>query len=145
TSIGGYIERAMQAAPAGPEIAPPAVSPMLFAVRAFPAAKPVEAEFERITEAIEYRPPADPNGGPVRCKEAESAKMKAEMPLEQMKMQMQGQRKEAELQAEAQANHVRAQADIQVQQARMQMQAQLEQQRAAMQADIDNYRADVDG
>src|SRR5699024_1725273 len=140
TSIGGYIERAMQAAQAVPEIAPLALSLMMFAVRAFPAAKPVEADFERFKEALENRPPADPNAGAEQAQQAEMAKMQAEMQLEQMK----GQMKQAELQAEAQANHVRAQADIQIQQARMQMQAQLEQQRAAMQADIDKYRADVD-
>jgi len=144
TSIGGYIERAMQAAQAVPEIAPLALSLMMFAVRAFPAAKPVEADFERFKEALENRPPVDPNAGAEQAQQAEMAKMQAEMQLEQMKMQMQGQMKQAELQAEAQANHVRAQADIQIQQARMQMQAQLEQQRAAMQADIDKYRADVD-
>ena len=144
TSIGGYIERAMQAAQAVPEIAPLALSLMMFAVRAFPAAKPVEADFERFKEALENRPPVDPNAGAEQAQQAEMAKMQAEMQLEQMKMQMQGQMKQAELQAEAQANQVRAQADIQIQQARMQMQAQLEQQRAAMQADIDKYRADVD-
>src|SRR5699024_7313463 len=89
TSIGGYIERAMQAAQAVPEIAPLALSLMMFAVLAFPAAKPVEADFVWFKEALENRPPADPNAGAEQAQQAEMAKMQAEMQPEQMKMQMQ--------------------------------------------------------
>lgn len=147
-AVGGYIQQAMQAAQQVPEIAPLALSLMMFAVRAFPAAKPIEAEFERFQEALQNRPPVDPNAGAQEAaqaqQQAEMAKLQATMQIEQMKMQMQGQMKQAELQADAQANQIRAQADIQVQQSRLQMQGQLEQQRAQMQAEIDRYRADVD-
>jgi len=133
TAIGGYIERAMQAAQAVPEIAPLALSLMMFVVRAFPAAKPIEADFERFREALENRPPADPSAEAQGQQQAEMAKLQAQQQVEQMKIQ-----------AEAQAQQIRAQADIQIQQIKIQSQAALEQQRAQMQAEIDRYRADVD-
>ena len=139
-AVGGYIREATQAAQAVPELAPLAIDLLMFAVRAFPAAKSIESSFEQFEQAIKQRPPADPNAG----QQAAMMEMQAKMQLEQMKMQMQGQFKQAELQADAQANQIRAQADIQIQQSKMQMQAQLEQQRSAMQAEIDRYRAEVD-
>lgn len=147
-AIGGYIERAMQAAQMVPEIAPLALELMMFAVRAFPAAKPVEGAFERFQEALQNRPPQDPNAGEQAQAQAqqqiEMQKLQANMQIEQLKLQMQAQAKQAELQADAQGQQIRAQADIQIQQAKMQMQSSLEQQRAQMQAEIDRYRADVD-
>lgn len=143
-AVGGYIQQAMQAAQQVPEIAPLALSLMMFVVRAFPAAKPIEADFEAFQSAMENRPPQDPNAGAQAQQQVEMQKMQATMQLEQMKLQMQGQMKQAELAADAQANQIRAQADIQIQQAKTQMQADLERQRAAMQAEIDRYRADVD-
>lgn len=143
-AIGGYIERAMQAAQAVPEIAPLALSLMMFAVRAFPAAKPIESEFERFKEALENRQEPGQNEESNGEQQAEMQKLQQQMQLEQMKLQLQGQMKQAELQADAQANQMRAQADMEVQQARLQMQSQLEQQRAQMQAEVDRYRADVD-
>ncbi|MAL02055.1 MAG: hypothetical protein CL536_07920 [Alcaligenaceae bacterium] len=140
TAIGGYIREAVQATQTVPELAPLAMELMMFAVRAFPAAKPVEGAFEQFQESIQNRPPVDPNQG----QQAETAKIQANIQIEEMKLQFQAQAKQAELQAEAQANQIRAQADIQVQQSKMQMQAQLEQQRSAMQAEIDRYRAEVD-
>lgn len=130
SAVGGFLERAIQAAQVEPALVPLAMSMLMFAVRAFPAAKPIEADFERFQAEIQNRPPTDPNAGQ---QQAEMAKLQAQMQIEQMK-----------LQADAQANQIRAQADMQVQQARIQMQAQLEQQRAQMQAEIDRYRADVD-
>src|SRR5690625_3122691 len=147
-SIGGFLERSVQAAQAEPALAPLAMSMMMFAVRAFPAAKAIEVDFERFQAELQNRPPSDPNAGEQAAaqaqQQAEMQKLQATMQIEQMKLQMQGQMKQAELQADAQANQIRAQADIQVQQSRLQMQAQLEQQRAQMQAEIDRYRADVD-
>lgn len=147
-SIGGYIEKAMMAAQQVPEIAPLALELMMFAVRAFPAAKPVEGAFEAFSTALQNKPPVDPNAGAqaeAQAKQqAEMAKLQQQGQIEQMKMQMQGQMKQMELQADAQSNQIRAQADIQIQQARLHMQSQLEQQRAQMQTDIDRYRADVD-
>lgn len=143
-AVGGYIREATQAAQAVPELAPLAVELMMFAVRAFPAAKSIEGAFEQFEQAVKNRPPVDPNAGAQAQQQAAMAEMQAKMQLEQMKMQMQGQFKQAELQADAQANQIRAQADIQIQQSKMQMQAQLEQQRSSMQAEIDRYRAEVD-
>lgn len=147
-AIGTYIERAMTAVQQVPELAPLALELMMFAVRAFPAAKSIEGAFEKFQTALQNKPPTDPNAGAQAeaqaAQQAEMAKLQATMQLEQMKLQMQAQSKQAELQADAQANQIRAQADIQVQQSRLQMQAQLERQRAQMQAEIDRYKADVD-
>lgn len=143
-AVGTYIERAMQAAQAVPEIAPLALALMMFVVRAFPAAKPVEADFEAFQAALQNKPPQDPNAQANAQQQAEMAKIQAQMQIEQMKLQMQAQADQAKLQADAQAQQIRAQADIQIQQVKIQSQAALEQQRAQMQADIDRYRADVD-
>ncbi len=147
-AVGGYIEKAMMAAQQVPEIAPLALELMMFVVRAFPAAKPVEGAFEAFQTALQNKPPQDPNAAGQAEAQAqqqiEMQKLQATMQVEQMKLQMQAQSKQAELQADAQANQIRAQADIQVQQSKIQMQAQLEQQRAQMQAEIDRYKADVD-
>lgn len=147
-AIGGYIREAMMAVQQVPEMAPLAMELMMFAVRAFPAAKPVEGAFEAFQQALANKPPSDPNAGAKADAQAkqqiEMGKLQQQGQIEQMKMQMQGQIKQMELQADAQTNQIRAQADIQIQQSRLQMQSQLEQQRAQMQADIDRYRADVD-
>lgn len=136
-SVGGFLERAVQASQVEPALAPLALSMMMFAVRAFPAAKPIEADFEKFQAEMQSRPPTDPNAG-------EQAAAQAQQQIEMQKLQAQMQIEQMKLQADAQANQIRAQADMQVQQARIQMQAQLEQQRAQMQAEIDRYRADVD-
>ena len=143
-AIGSYIREATQAAQAVPELAPLAMELMMFAVRAFPAAKSVEGAFEQFEQAIINRPPVDPNAGQQAEQQAKMAEMQSKVQLEQMKMQLDMQKKQAELQADAQANQIRAQADIQIQQSKMQMQGQLEQQRSSMQAEIDRYRAEVD-
>jgi len=140
-AIGGYIQNAMAAAQQSPEIAPLAVSLMMFAVRAFPAAKPVEEAFEQFEAAVRNKPPTDPNAA---AQQIEMAKLQGQMQIEQMKLQMQAQAKQAELQADAQANQIRAQADIQIERARMEYQAQLEQNRAAMQAQMDRYKAELE-
>lgn len=154
-AVGGYLQQAIGAVQAVPELAPLAMSMLMFSVRAFPAAKPLEGDFERFQEAINNRPPVDPNASANAEAEAAQAKMQAEMQIEQarlqvqlqgeqMKYQMQAQAKQAEVQADVQAANMKAQADMQVQQSRMQMQAELEQNRANMQADVDRYRAEVD-
>lgn len=143
-AVGSYIRNATEATQMVPELVPLAMELMMFAVRAFPAAKPVEGAFEQFESAMKNRPPVDPNAGAKEQQQAEMAKLQATMQLEQMKLQFQAQSKQAELQADAQANQIRAQADIQVQQSRIQTQAQLEQARAQMQADIDRYRAQIE-
>src|SRR5690606_13272100 len=60
-AVGGYIEKAMMAAQQVPEIAPLALELMMFVVRAFPAAKPVEGAFEAFQTALQNKPPQDPN------------------------------------------------------------------------------------
>ncbi|MDS1142399.1 hypothetical protein RE432_18350 [Pusillimonas sp. SM2304] len=143
-AIGGYIERAMQAAQSVPEIAPLALELMMFAVRAFPAAKPIEGAFEQFQEAMRNKPPQDPNAGARAEQEAEMAKLRHQGQVEQMRLEFQARAKQAELAADAQANQIRAAADVQIQQAKTQMQSDLEIQRANMQADLDRYKAGVD-
>lgn len=148
SAVGGYLEKAMIAVQQVPEMAPLALELMMFVVRAFPAAKSVEGAFEQFQQAMQKKPPVDPNAGvqaqQKAAQQVEMQKLQATMQIEQMKLQMQAQAKQAEIQAEGQVAQIRAQADIAIQQARIQSQAQLEQQRASMQADIDRYRADVD-
>lgn len=148
TAVGGYIEKAMMATQQVPEIAPLALELMMFVVRAFPAAKPVEGAFEAFQQAMQNKPPVDPNAGEQAQAQAqqqvEMAKLQASMQMEQMKLQFQTEAKQAELAAQAQSEQLRAQSDMQVQQVKIQTQAELERARAQMQADIDRYRADVD-
>jgi len=125
-AIGGFLERAVQAAQVEPALAPLAMSMMMFAVRAFPAAKPIEADFDRFQAELQNRPPQDPNQG------------------EQAAAQAQQQVEMAKLQQQAQADQMRMQADMQIEREKMQMQAQLEQQRAQMQADVDRQRAQLE-
>jgi hypothetical protein len=132
-AIGGYIKEAMAAAQQVPEIAPLAIQLMMFAVRAFPAAKPVEAAFEEFEAALQNRPPADPN-----------AKASAEQQIEGAKLQQKAQADQARLQADIQAQQVKAQADMQIERERMQLQAQLERERAQLQAQVDAARAQAD-
>jgi hypothetical protein len=140
-AIGSYIQNAMAAAQQMPEIAPLAMSLMMFAVRAFPAAKPVESAFEDFEAALRNKPPQDPNAG---ANQVEMAKLQSQMQIKQMELQQAQQHKMLELQADAHANQIRAQADIQIQQVRIQSQAQLEQARAHMQAEMDRYKADLE-
>lgn len=143
-AVGAYLDRAVQAAQVLPELAPLLGELLMFGVRAYPAAKPVEGAFDEFMQALQNRPPQDPNAQANAEAQAEQQKLQQQAQIEQMRMQMQGQQKQMELQADAQANQIRAQADIQIQQAKLSMQAELERNRAQMQAGIDRYRAEVD-
>lgn len=136
-AVGGYIEKAMMAVQQVPEMAPLAMELMMFVVRAFPAAKPVEGAFEQFQQALANKPASDPNAG---AQAEQQAKQQAEI----AKLQQQGQIKQMELDSNMRLEQMRMQADMSIQQAKAQAQSQVDQARAQMQADVDRYRAQID-
>lgn len=139
-AIGGYITQAMQAVEQVPDMAPLAMELMMFAVRAFPAAKGIESSFDDFRQRIEQRmnqPQQDP------AAQVEQQRLQAEQQQAQQKLQADMQVAQVKLQAEMRAEQIKAESTMQIERERMQMQAQLDRERAMAQAEVDRHRADV--
>lgn len=117
-----FMNQALPMAQAVPELQPLLGEMLMFGVRAFPAARTLEATFEQAMEQLQQPKPEQPDPAQMQAQQ--------EAQMEQMKLQM-----------DQQAQQARMQADMQIQQAKMQMQAALEQQRSTMQAQVDRERA----
>lgn len=143
-AVGGYIQNAMQAAEQVPEIAPLALELMMFAVRAFPAAKSIEGAFEQFEQSMRANmEQQDPNAAAQAQQQAQQEAMQAEMQMKQAEMQQDMQIEQMKLQIQQQTDQARIQADVQIKQAQAQMQAQLESERAQRQIEVDQNRAQM--
>ena len=136
-AAGGFLQQAVQAVQAVPELAPLAMEMLMMGVRAFKAGRPIEEAFEQLQQQIGQRQQQDPNA-------AAQAEQQAQQQVEAAKLQQKAQADQARLQADIQAQQMKAQADMQIERERMQMQAQLENQRAQLQAQVDSARAQAD-
>lgn len=101
TAAGAYLQQAGPMIQQFPEMREPLMAIMMFTVRTFAAARPLEQTFESFAQKIQSMPPQDPNK-----KEGDdgAAKAQAAAQVAQIKEQGAGQRQQAELTAEQQAD-----------------------------------------
>lgn len=132
SAAGDFLQKAVQAAEQAPQLVPLMGEILMFGVRSFKAARPIEAAFEQAMQQMQQPQPPRPN--------PEMMKVQGHMQIEQAKLQASGQQHQAELQQQAQLAQVKAQYDQQTAEAVRNHEAQLEQMRAQLQAQVDTNR-----
>jgi hypothetical protein len=120
-AVGQYLQMALPAAQASPELVPMLVEMLKFGVTAFKAGKQLEGIIDETADKLR-----------------ETAKMQAgqpqQPPIELQKLQMQSQMEQAKLQAQSQAKQAEMQAQLQMEQQKMQMQMEVEKAKQEYQA-----------
>lgn len=135
TAVGGFLDKAVMAGSTAPEIIPMLGELMMFAIRSFKSARPIEQAFEDAMDALQ-KAASQPKGPPPEVQKAQmeaqtqiqvaSMKAKLDAQVEQAKQQAQSQQAATENQLES----ARAQHDAQ-------LQAQLEAHKAQLKAASD--------
>jgi|SRR6478609_249109 len=172
SSAGAFLQQAVPAMEATPEIAPLLAAMLMFTVRTFPSSRPIEDAFEQVTRAMESRKPKPPEGNGDAGK-IQTAQIQAQ--TEQVRIQAETGTAQAELQAKAQydaakldlertaeANrHAERMAELGIKQRETEIRAEevavkrgelavkeqgqeLDEQVAAHDADLDNRQLDLD-
>jgi len=122
-AASGFLQKALPAAQAYPQLAPLLGEMLMFGVRAFKAGRPIEAAFDQAVQQLSQPQPQQPN--------PEMMKLQADQQMAQAKMQM-----------DAQMAQVKAQAEMEVEKMRMQMQAQVDNNR--QQAEAQQHAMKID-
>jgi len=124
TTVGGFLEKAVQATQTVPEMGPLMGELLMFCVRAWKTASPIEQAFDdALSKLSAPKPPAPPSPEMVKA-QADAQKAQTDAQIAQLKMQSE--------QAKVQAEMQKAQIEMQVSQAEMQMKGAEMQQHGAM-------------
>jgi hypothetical protein len=131
-AAGGFLNQAVQASQANPDMAPLMMQMLLFGVRGFRAGRELEGQFEQTMQQLEQaqkqRMAQPPQPTPDQIKaNAEMQKAQADLQIEQTKMQMEQQKAQIDAQVE--------QAKLQFEQQKSQQDAQLAQWKANLEAE----------
>jgi hypothetical protein len=135
TAVGGFLDKAVMAGSTAPEIIPMLGELMMFAIRSFKSARPIEQAFEDAMDALQ-KAASQPKGPPPEVQKAQmEGQVKLTIAAQQAKLD--GQIAQAKQQAEAQQEAIKNQ----MEQARadhdLKMQAQLEAHKAQLKAASD--------
>jgi hypothetical protein len=135
TAVGGFLDKAVMAGSTAPEIIPMLGELMMFAIRSFKSARPIEQAFEDAMDALQ-KAASQPKGPPPEVQKAQAeGQVKITIAAQQAKLD--AQIAQAKQQAESQQEAVKNQ----MEQARadhdLQMQAQLEAHKAQLKASSD--------
>jgi len=132
TAVGGFLDKAVMAGSTAPEIIPMLGELMMFAIRSFKSARPIEQAFEDAMDALQ-KAATQPKGPPP---EVQKAQMEAQTQIQvaSMKAKLDGQIAQAKQQADSQQSQVENQMEQARAQHDMQMQSQLEQHKAQLKA-----------
>lgn len=133
TAAGTFLDKAVQAGMAVPEMAPLFGEMLMFGVRSFKGGRQMEGAFEQAVAKMSQPKPQGPSPAEVEAK-AEQEKLQAEL---QAKMQMH----QMTLQANIQMAQVKAQSDYQIQMAKISAESQSKQIQSANDAQIDQGNA----
>jgi hypothetical protein len=133
-AVSQFMEKAVQAGQAAPQVAPLAIELLKFGVRGFRVGKNIEGTIDQVADQLKQvalRQAQNPQPNP------EMVKAQAQMQQTQLQEQNKAQMQQAQMQADQAADQARAQADIAIAQAKAQADVRLEAQRqqheAAMQ------------
>jgi hypothetical protein len=133
-AAGNFLEKAVQAAQIAPEIAPLMGEMLMFGVRSFKAARPIEAAFEQAVQKLSQPQPPKPNPEAEKA-QGEAAKAQAKAQADIQIAQIDAQAKAAIAQAQAQAQQqtdmVRQQMEERQHAAELDMKARMDQMQAS--------------
>jgi hypothetical protein len=135
TAVGGFLDKAVMAGSTAPEIIPMLGELMMFAIRSFKSARPIEQAFEDAMDALQ-KAASQPKGPPPEVQKAQ-AEAQTQITVASMKAKLDGQIAQAKQQAESQQAAVENQMEQARAQHDMQMQAQLEAHKAQLKAASD--------
>lgn len=124
-AAGGFLKEAMQAIEQAPQMAPLLGEMLMFGIRAFPAARSIEAAFEQFVAQSQQPQPPKPNP-------------------EMMKVQGQQQIAQAKLASDQQAAQEKMQSDQVIEQTKAQAKAAIAQAQAAAQQQTDAMRQQME-
>jgi hypothetical protein len=140
-SIGGFMEKAIPAAQASPELAPLLMEMLKFATTAFKAGKGLEGLIDDTADRLRQQAKAaegQPKPPPIEIQkvqmqqQADMQKMQFEGQLEMQRMQAQNELEKAKQEYQAQENQLKFQLEAARNQAEMEMEAKLAQMRMNM-------------
>ena len=132
TAVGGFLDKAVMAGSTAPEIIPMLGELMMFAIRSFKSARPIEQAFEDAMDALQ-KAASQPKGPPPEVQKAQ-AEGQVQITIASQKAHLDAQIAQAKQQAEAQRDAVQQQMEQAKNQHDAQLQAQLEAHKAQLQA-----------
>lgn len=95
-AAGAFLQQAVPAMEATPELGPLLGALLMFTVRSFPSARVIEDEFEKVQQAMANRPAPDPDKDGKKAKaQADAAQAQADAELKQQELQLQTQTEQA--------------------------------------------------
>jgi hypothetical protein len=133
-AAGGFLQQAMPVAQQSPEMGPLLAEMLLFGVRAFKGARPMEAAFDTAMAKLSNPQPKPPTPDP------EQAKAQAQMQVEQGRMQLE----QAKMQGTAQMEQVKLQAQMQIEQFKAEQAQQIEMMRQQAETERAQMKAQID-
>jgi hypothetical protein len=108
SAAGAFLQQAVPAMEATPELGPLLGAMLMFVVRTFPSSRPIEEEFDKVQKALAARPPQqqqqqdpDPTGNKARA-QADMARTQSQEQIESQKLAAETQHKQVQTAAEAQ-------------------------------------------
>jgi hypothetical protein len=141
-AVGGFLNTALPAAQATPELTPMLVEMLKFGVTAFKAGKGLEGLIDETAD--KFRQQAKAMEGQPKPPSPEMQKLQMQSQMEQAKMQAQSQAKQAEMQMQLQLEQQKMQMQMELEKAKQEYQAQenqlkfqLEEQRNAMDREME--------
>ena len=141
-AMGGFLQQAIPAATATPELTPMLIEMLKFGVTAFKAGKGLEGLIDETAD--KFRQQAKQAEGQPKPPTPEMQKLQMQAQMEQAKMQAQSQAKQAEMQAQMQLEQQKMQMQIEFERAKQEYQAQenqlkfqLEEQRNTMDREME--------
>ena len=142
TAAGGFLEKAVQAGQAAPEMMPLLGEMMLFGIRGFKIGRQLESTFEnalgQMAQAQQQKAQQPPQPSP------EQQKAQADMQAKQAEMQMETQLEQARLQADQQVKQLELQQAMQIEQMKLQFEQWKVQQEMANAIEIAKIQASTD-
>ena len=142
SAMGGFLQQAIPAAQATPELTPMLIEMLKFGVTAFKAGKGLEGLIDETAD--KFRQQAKAMEGQPKPPSPEMQKLQMEMQMDQAKMQAEVQAKQAEMQAQMQMETQKMQMQMELEKAKQEYQAQenqlkfqLEEQRNMMDREME--------
>lgn len=136
-AAGQFLKEAVAAAQQVPQIAPLLGEMLMFGVRSYKAARPIEAAFEQAVQKLSEPQPEKPDPETAKAQgEAQKAQVKAQADIQiaQIDMQAKSAIAQAQAQAQQQTDMVRQQMEERQHAAELDMKARIDQMQAAFDA-----------
>ena len=137
TAVGNFLDKAVAAGSTAPEIVPMLGELLMYGIRAFKTARPIEQAFEDAMEALE-KAAKQPKGPPPEILKAQ-AEGDVKIKVATMQAQLDKQIADAQQAAQAQQNQLEQQLEAARDQHKIQLEAQLEAHKAQLQANTETH------